>query len=82
MAMFPTDQYCPSVWLNNTLFQMGIRRGKHVVEMHEFAASDSSEAEGASSRSSGFWELVGNHLRGWKRWLRYARMAVIGGRSS
>ena len=80
MTMFPTDKYCPSVWLNDKLFRVGLNRGKHVVEMHEFVSPDAGTTDEAQAKAPGFWTLLKNHLVSWKRWARYARMTLIGGR--
>ena len=76
LNMFPTDLHCPSVWLKNKFFQLGIQRGKHVVEMHDFV--DSNKGQDTENEPAGFWGLLGNHMRSWKSWGRYLRMTIFG----
>ena len=76
LNMFPTDSYCPSVWLEDKLFRVGVRRGPHVVEMHGFVKQDEEDAE--PEQPPGFWSLILNHLKRWKFWIRYVRLAVMG----
>ena len=79
LNMFPTDQHCPSVWLEDMLFRAGIQRGKHVVEMHEFV--DPEGAPPPHAYKPNLLTRVGGHLKTWRKWADYLRMAVFGSKA-